>query len=155
MNAEAPSRVATREDVEKIVNEVYADWLAGNGAEKVTCAYDINSGPCCDFANDVAALVEERFPGTEVEVEDYEDYLALDGLTANGIHYYVKCAGWYFDAARPEGEPSPDYLPTCREIRRYASPVDGDEDIDEDLADDDDDGEDLSYDSLLPNLRQG
>lgn len=131
------TRTALREDVEAIVREVFADWMAGNGSEKVTCAYDINSGPCCDFAGDVVDVVLQRFPGTEIEVEDYEDYLSLDGLTANGIHYYVKLADWYFDASRPEGEPSPDYLPTCREIRRYASPVDGD-------------GEELEDDESIP-----
>ncbi len=140
MTDEISTRVALREDVETIVREVLADWLAGNGAERVTCIYDINSGPCCDFAGDVVDRVQERFPGTEIDVEDYEDYLKLDGLTANGIHYYVKLDDWYFDASRPEGEPSPDYLPTCREIRRFASPIDGD---DEDDQEDDEHGDEL------------
>ena len=128
------TKTAQREDVEAIVREVFADWLAGNGSEKVASAYDINTGPCSEFAGEVVDIVLRRFPDTEIELEDYEDYLRLDGLSANGIHYYVKMGDWYFDAARPQGEPSPDHLPACREIRRYASPVDGDE---EELQNDD------------------
>jgi hypothetical protein len=127
MPTEASSASATRQDVTGIVREVYANWIAGEGGEKVTCAYDINSGPCCDFAGDVVDLVLQRFPGTEIDVEDYEDYLKDEGLTAQGIHYYVKFDNWYFDASRPDGEPSPDYLPTCRSIRICASSLDDEE----------------------------
>jgi hypothetical protein len=131
MTTEAASRTATRQDVSTIVQEVFANWIAGEGGEKVTCAYDINSGPCCDFAGDVVDLVLERFPGTEIDVEDYEDHLRDEGLTAQGIHYYVKFGNWYFDASRPDGEPSPDYLPTCRSIRICATSFD-DEEMEED-----------------------
>lgn len=126
------NRVALRADVEAILNEVFADWMTGNGSAIVTCVYDIVSGPCCDFAGDVVDRVLQRFPDTEIDVEDYEDYLNLDGLTANGIHYYVKLGNWYFDAARPEGVPSPDYLPTCKEIRQYASSIGGSDDLEDD-----------------------
>jgi hypothetical protein len=127
---------ATDQDVAAIVSEVYDNWLAGDGAEVVTCDYDINSGPCWDFANDVVDLVLERFPGTDIEVEDYEDHLGANGLTSQSIHYYVKFGNRYFDASRPEGVPSPDFLPTCRSIRICARPLDG-EDIDDDCETDD------------------
>lgn len=139
MTTEAAGRTATRQDVSKIVHEVYANWISGDGGKNVTCAYDINSGPCSDFAGDVVDLVLERFPGTEIDVEDYEDHLKEEGLTAQGIHYYVKLDNWYFDASRPDGEPSPDYLPTCRSIRICASSLD-----DEELAEDDETDEELS-----------
>lgn len=114
---------ATREDVAALVEEVYARWLAGEGSETVTCPFDVNTGPCLDFAEDVANLVLERYPGTEVEVEDYETHLNLDGLTSQGIHYYVKVDGWYFDASERKGVHSPDLLPTCRSLRICASPL--------------------------------
>ncbi|MNU48758.1 hypothetical protein D3C71_376840 [compost metagenome] len=129
MTTVSASRPATFDEVSAIVHEVYANWLA----EKVTCAYDINSGPCCDFAGDVVDLVIERFPGTEIDIEDYEDYLNEDGLTAQGIHYYVKFGNWYFDASRPDGVGSPDYLPTCHSIRICAKSLDDEQtELDED-----------------------
>lgn len=127
MTTDTEGKKASREDVSAIVKEVYEKWIAGEGAARVSCAYDINSGPCCDFAGDVVDHVLERFPGTEIDVEDYEDYLKDEGLTAQGIHYYVKFGNWYFDASRPDGEPSPDYLPTCRSIRICASSLDDEE----------------------------
>lgn len=120
-------RKAAREDVAAVVEEVYADWIAGNGTQEVTCSFDINTGPCCDFAEDVARVVLERFPGTDIEVEDYEDHLRLDGLTAQGVHYYVKADSWYFDASMREGVHSPDVLPTCHSIRICASRMDEDD----------------------------
>lgn len=120
-------RVAGREDVEAVVREVLAAWLAGKGEPNVTCVYDINSGPCAEFADEVVEAVLERFPDTKIEVEDYADYLAAEGLTAQGIHYYVKMDCWYFDASVPEGTVTPDCLPTCRSIRICAEPIDGDE----------------------------
>lgn len=119
--------IAGREEIAAVVNEVYGIWLAGGGSEKVTCPFDINTGPCCDFAGDVVNLVLERFPGTDIDVEDYEDYLCLDGLTAQGIHYYVKADNWYFDASERSGVHSPDMLPTCHSIRICASSIDGED----------------------------
>lgn len=120
-------RTATREDVAAIIREVYASWLAGDGPYAITCPFDVNSGPCCDFADEVVDVVLARFPGTEIEVEDYEDHLRSEGLTAQGIHYYVKADGCFFDASEPEGVLSPDLLPTCRSIRICAAPLDEDE----------------------------
>lgn len=122
---------AAKEDIARIVREVFALWLDGHGSAKVTCAFDINTGPCCEFADHVVEVVLERFPGTEIEVEDYEDYLRLDGLTSQGIHYYVKAGGCYFDASERDGVHSPDVLPTCHSLRICASSVDEDEDEDD------------------------
>lgn len=132
----SPSTSIARAEAAAVVHEVLATWLAGNGAPNVTCVYDINSGPCCDFAEEVADLLQTRHPGAEIHVEDYEDYLRSEGLTADGIHYYVRVGDWYFDASRPDGEPSPDYLPTCREIRRFASHIDDDFEPQDDFDDD-------------------
>lgn len=132
--------VARREDIAAIVHEVYASWLQDAGANKVTCAYDINSGPCEEFAGDVVNTVLERFPGTEIDIEDYEDYLNGDGLTAQGIHYYVKAGSWYFDASERDGVTTPDILPTCNSIRRYAKSLGEDiDDLSEMASDDEDD----------------
>jgi len=120
--------VATNEQIAGIVNEVLKQWL-DEGIEKATCVFDINTGPCELFANDVVVLIQERYPETPAEVEDYADWLALDGLESQSIHYYVRANGAVFDASRPEGVPTPDYLPTCRSIRICATSVD--EDIDE------------------------
>lgn len=129
----AEHRQATREDVALIVNEVLEKWLNGEGEPNVSCVYDINSGPCESFAADVVESVLERFPDTQIEVEDYENHLNLDGLAANGIHYYVKMGNWYFDASVPEGTFSPDCLPTCKSIRLFATPLNGyDEEEEED-----------------------
>ncbi|WP_327210765.1 hypothetical protein [Rhizobium leguminosarum] len=128
MMTEADQATATREDVAAIVQEVRDAWISATGPANVTSVYDINSGPCYDFACEVVDLVLERFPGTEIDVEDYEERLYEDGLTAQGIHYYVILDGWYFDASRPKGEASPDYLPTCQSIRICATSLEGGED---------------------------
>lgn len=140
MTDESPRAVATRGDVAMIVKEVRDLWISDEGPANVTCVYDINSGPCSDFAGEVVDVVLERFPGTEIDVEDYEDHLNANGYTAQGIHYYVKLGDWYFDASETDGVASPDYLPTCRSIRICASSVDDDgEDFEEDDAVDHDD----------------
>lgn len=127
---EVQGAIASREDIAAIVEEVYQSWLAGNGAEKVDGPYDINTGPCSEFAEEVVASVLERFPDTEIEVEDYEDYLNREGLTTGDIHYYVTSGPWYFDASMRDGVSTPDILPTCRSIRISASSIDEDEDED-------------------------
>jgi hypothetical protein len=127
MTEDTGSRVAGREEVAAIVHEVFDGWIAGHGAARITCAFDINTGPCSEFAEEVVDLVLARFPGTEIESEDYEDYLNHDGLTAQGIHYYVKAGGWYFDASERNGVWSPDALPTCHSIRICATSMDEDD----------------------------
>lgn len=123
---------ATTEQIAAIVNEVYKLWIEGEGGPHVTCAFDINSGPCGEFADHVVAVVQERFPETEIEVEDYADWLARDGLSSQSIHYYVRANGMVFDASRRDGVFSPDQLPTCHSIRICAA---RDDDVSDDLDD--------------------
>lgn len=118
---------ATTEQIAKIVEEVRDGWIA-EGAAGVTCVFDINSGPCYEFAGDVVSLVQERFPETVADIEDYADWLAADGLESQSIHYYVRAGGMVFDASCPEGAVTPDILPTCRSIRICAVPIGGDGD---------------------------
>jgi hypothetical protein len=127
MRNDDPVLLPSRESISAIVAEVFEAWLQGAGSQKVTCAFDINSGPCSDFAEDVVSIALARFPGADIEVEDYEDYLSLEGLSAQGIHYYVRFENWYFDASMPDGMPSPDFLPTCRSIRICATSLEEDE----------------------------
>jgi hypothetical protein len=108
-----------RSKVTQIIKQVVNRWIK---TTQYDSTYAINSGPCWEFAEDVAAELESA--GIGCEIIDSVDYLEAEGLEMpNYYHYAVKVGQYYYDASMPEGTTSFMALPFMRAHARLIRPL--------------------------------
>lgn len=124
-----------RRAVSGVVKAVLARWLEPGYHPRVATAWCITQGPCVDFAEEVLAAVEERFPGIEAEMVHSDEALAARGFESGNYHAFVRIEGLHYDSQQTDGVADPFHLPfMARELtmaRIFADRDGGHDDADE------------------------
>jgi hypothetical protein len=111
-----------------IVKAAKARWTAPGYHPHVTCAGDINMGPCSEFAEEVVEELLQRFPDCDARVMDTVDVLEEYGRENGAYHAFVAVGGRYYDSTEPDGVSDPTGLRIVYRIWDQATPVeDGEE----------------------------
>ena len=105
---------AIQAKVHEIIEALAEEWGAGGVHPHVTCRGHINMGPCSEFAEEAAGLIEEALPGVPVEVldtdwvgENYED-------VSEDYHAFLRVGSRFYDSSPvgARGVADPRELPT-------------------------------------------
>jgi hypothetical protein len=116
--------------VPDIVRMVEERWLVPGYHPHVTCAGDINMGPCSEFADEVIYEILERFPDCDARLMDTIDVLEEWGRENGDYHAFVAVGGRYYDSTKPEGVSDPTQLRIVYDIWRHAKPIETSEEED-------------------------
>lgn len=112
-----------------IVKAAKARWTAPGYHPHVTCAGDINMGPCSEFAEEVVEELLQRFPDCDARVMDTVDVLEEYGRENGDYHAFVAVGGRYYDSTEPGGVFDPTQLRIVHRIWSRATPVEEEDEV--------------------------